>query len=67
METAVVNPERSSDAGSMTPHDRLTVIAARAEQRRGRVEAVMGWTPPRRPWCARVVLFVTTESGGVRV
>jgi hypothetical protein len=22
----------------------------------------MGWTPPRRPWCARVVAFVTTEQ-----
>jgi transposase len=22
----------------------------------------MGWTPPRRPWCARVVVFVTTEQ-----
>src|SRR5216684_7069226 len=27
-----------------------------------RVQAVMGWTPPRRPWCARVVAFVTTEQ-----
>jgi hypothetical protein len=25
-------------------------------------QAVMGWTPPRRPWCARVVAFVTTEQ-----
>ena len=24
--------------------------------------AVMGWTPPRRPWCARVVVLVTTEQ-----
>ena len=22
----------------------------------------MGWTPPRRPWCARVVVFVTTDQ-----
>src|SRR5262245_20116925 len=22
----------------------------------------MGWTPPRRPWCARVVALVTTEQ-----
>ena len=22
----------------------------------------MGWTPPRRPWCARVVVLVTTEQ-----
>ena len=22
----------------------------------------MGWTPPRRPWCARVVVSVTTEQ-----
>src|SRR5271170_1616218 len=22
----------------------------------------MGWTPPRRPWCARVAVFVTTEQ-----
>ena len=21
-----------------------------------------GWTPPRRPWCARVVVLVTTEQ-----
>src|SRR5712691_7019749 len=27
-----------------------------------RTQAVMGWTPPRRPWCARVVVFVTTEQ-----
>src|SRR5215469_16713114 len=26
------------------------------------VEAVMGWTPPRRPWCARVVVLVTIEQ-----
>src|SRR5215469_17686737 len=29
---------------------------------RRRVEGVMGWTPPRRPWCARVVVLVTTEQ-----
>src|SRR6516165_1562683 len=22
----------------------------------------MGWTPPRRPWCARVMVWVTTEQ-----
>jgi hypothetical protein len=22
----------------------------------------MGWTPPRRPWCARVVVSITTEQ-----
>ena len=22
----------------------------------------MGWTPPRRPWCARVMVLVTTEQ-----
>src|SRR5215813_14714638 len=22
----------------------------------------MGWTPPRRPWCARVVVLITTEQ-----
>src|SRR6516225_6603110 len=25
-------------------------------------QAVMGWTPPRRRWCARVVAFLTTEQ-----
>jgi hypothetical protein len=33
---------------------------ARRGERPQRVQAVMGWTPPRRPWCARVVVSVTT-------
>src|SRR5712691_3305434 len=37
-------------------------IRLHGHERRLRVEAVMGWTPPRRPRCARVVVFVTTEQ-----
>jgi hypothetical protein len=30
---------------------------ARCDVRLKSTQAVMGWTPPRRPWCARVVVL----------
>ena len=36
---------------------KVTAVQRRGLECRLRGEAVMGWTPPRRPWCARVVVF----------
>src|SRR6266852_7183718 len=41
---------------------RRAADAAGSRDRAELPQAVMGWTPPRRPWCARVVVFVTTDQ-----